>query len=242
MGKQHHSNDVRKIAAEFDTEIRALAVLNTPNARAIRRKYSQKLKRVRTEFILEFARVLFNKYKHRWAAYELIKDHKAAFQCMREKELEDFGRGINSWWTVDSFARILSGPAWLNRQVSDKLIHKWARSKDRWWRRAALVSTVALNIRSQGGYGDVPRTLEVCKMLADDHDDMIAKAMSWALRVLAVHNPDAVVNFLKKYEQKLAARVKREVRNKLKTGLKNPKMEKKHRSPGETVKRRMEAR
>lgn len=242
MGKQHHLNDVRKIAAEFDAEIRALAVLNTPNARAIRRKYSRKLKQTKPEFVLEVARVLFNKYQHRWAAYELIKDHKAAFQCMRKKELEEFGRGINSWWTVDSFARTLSGPAWLNGQVSNKLIHKWARSKNRWWRRAALVSTVAFNVRTQGGYGDAPRTLAVCKTLIHDHNDTIVKAMSWALRVLVVHNPEAVRKFLKKHEQKLAALVKREVRNKLKTGLKNPKMEKKHRSPGETVKRRMEAR
>lgn len=61
-------------------------------------------------------------------------------------------------------------------------------------------------------------------MLVSDHEDMVAKAMSWALRVLVVHDPTAVRKFLKKYEQELAARVKREVRNKLKTGLKNPKL------------------
>lgn len=138
MSGKRNLADVKKIAAKFDAEIRALAVLNAPNARAIRRKYSWKLKQVKPTFILELVRVLMNKYKHQWAAYELIQSHKAAFQCIRKKELEEFGCGINSWWTVDSFARILSGPAWLNGQVSDKLIHKWARSKDRWWRRAAL--------------------------------------------------------------------------------------------------------
>ncbi len=216
--------EVKKIAAEFDAEIHALVVMNTPNARAIRRKYSQKLRQAKPGFIIELARVFMNRYKHRWAAYELIQSHKAAFQSLRKKELEEFGHGINSWWTVDGFARILSGPAWLNDQVSDKSIHKWSRSKDHWWRRAALVSTVALNVRSQGGYGDASRTLAVCKMLVSDHDDMVAKAMSWALRVLVVHDPAAVRKFLKKYEQELAARVKREVRNKLKTGLKNPKL------------------
>jgi 3-methyladenine DNA glycosylase AlkD len=131
--------------------------------------------------------------------------------------------GINSWWSVDSFARTLAGPAWLNGQVSDRLIHQWAHSQDRWWRRAALVSTVALNVRSQGGMGDVPRTLAVCRLLVDDHDDMVAKAMSWALRELVVHDPGAVREFLSEYEDVLAARVKREVRNKLATGLKNPR-------------------
>lgn len=224
MSEKRNLADVKKIAAKFDAEIRALVVLNTPNARAIRRKYSRNLKQAKPTFLFELARVLMNKYKYQWAAYELIQSHNAAFQRIRKKELEEFGRGINSWWTVDSFARILSGPAWLNGQVSDKLIHKWARLKDRWWRRAALVSTVALNVRSQGGYGDVSRTLAVCKMLVSDHDDMVAKAISWALRVLVVHDPYAVRKFLKKYEQELAARVKREVHNKLKTGLKNPKL------------------
>jgi 3-methyladenine DNA glycosylase AlkD len=52
---------------------------------------------------------------------------------------------------------------------------------------------------------------------------MVVKAMSWVLRELAVHNPQAVRQFLTEYDEVLAARVKREVRNKLRTGLKNPR-------------------
>ena len=88
------------------------------------------------------------------------------------------------------------------------------------------MSTVGLNVRSKGGYGDVPRTLAVCRLLVNDTDDMVVKAMSWALRELVVHDPDAVREFLSEYEDVLAARVKREVRNKLTTGLKNPKRKK----------------
>ena len=60
-------------------------------------------------------------------------------------------------------------------------------------------------------------------MLVADHEDMVVKAMSWALRQLVVHDPDAVREFLEEHKDVLAARVKREVRNKLTTGLKNPK-------------------
>jgi len=49
---------------------------------------------------------------------------------------------------------------------------------DRWWRRAALVSTVPLKVDSSGG--DVARTLEVCRLLVTDRDDYGIKAMSWA--------------------------------------------------------------
>ena len=214
---------VKKIASELDAEIRALPVQDTPSARAIRRKYSQRLKPSSPELLLGVARELLETYGQRWLAYELIQDHRAAFQRIGEAELEQFGRGINSWGSVDSFARSLAGPAWLNGQVPDELIHRWARSEDRWWRRAALVSTVALNVQSQGGTGDVPRTLAVCRLLIDDHDDMVVKAMSWALRQLVVHDPEAVREFLSECGDRLAARVTREVRNKLTTGLKNPK-------------------
>jgi 3-methyladenine DNA glycosylase AlkD len=109
------------------------------------------------------------------------------------------GRGIDSWGAVDPFAVYLAGPAWRERQVPDSLVHRWALSESRWWRRAALVSTVALNTKARGGSGDVARTIEVCRMLAGDHDDMVVKALSWALR----HDPDAVRQFLKPSQNSL---------------------------------------
>ena len=214
---------VKEIAAKIEAELRALPVRNIPNEREIRRKYSRMLMTASPEFVLDLGKALIEIYGYRVFPYELIRSHKEAFQRIGEKELEAFGRGINSWWSVDAFARTLAGPAWLKGQVSDGLIHKWAHSEDLWWRRAALVSTVALNMRSQGGMGDALRTLEVCRLLVDNHDDMVVKALSWALRALVVHDPGAVSAFLSKNEDILAARIKREVRNKLETGLKNPK-------------------
>lgn len=217
------ANDAEEVAAEIDAEIRALPVRNTPNVRAIRREYSQKLSQADAVFVLEVARELVCHFGYRGVPYELIRYHKAAFESLGAAELQELGRGIDSWWSVDSWARILAGPAWLNGQVPDEVIRQWACSKDCWWRRAALVSTVALNVRSHGGTGDVPRTLAVCRLLVEDHDDMVVKAMSWALRELIPHDPDAVRAFVSEYEHVLAARVKREVRNKLETGLKNPR-------------------
>jgi 3-methyladenine DNA glycosylase AlkD len=52
---------------------------------------------------------------------------------------------------------------------------------------------------------------------------MVVKAMSWALRELSRRDPDTVRDFLDEHDNILAARVKREVANKLETGLKNPK-------------------
>jgi len=210
------------IAAEIDAHIRGLVVRNMPGVRAVRSRYSRMLAKADPAFVLAVSRSLLERYGLRSVAYELILHHKAALQRIGPSELEELGRGIDSWWSVDSFARTLAGPAWREGYVGDDLFVRWARSHDRWWRRAALVSTVALNVRSKGGHGNVGRTLKVCRLLVDDHDDMVAKAMSWALRELIVHDPAAVRGFLERYADQLAARVKRQVRNKLEIGLKNP--------------------
>ena len=85
------------------------------------------------------------------------------------------------------------------------------------------MSTVAFNVRSQGGQGDARRTLLICRLLAEDHEDMVVKALSWALRELVYFDRQAVEEFLREYDGVLAGRVKREVGNKLSTGLKNPR-------------------
>jgi 3-methyladenine DNA glycosylase AlkD len=159
----------------------------------------------------------------RWVAYELVRDHAASMARITAAEVERLGKGLSSWDGVDTFSCFISGRAWRAGRISDACIHRWARSKDRWWRRAALVSTIPLNVRAQGGDGDVERTLLVCELLFDDCDEMVVKAMSWALRALSVRDAAAVAKFVQEYDQRLAPLVKREVRNKLETSLKNPK-------------------
>ncbi len=218
--------NVAPLTAEIDTRIQALPVRNSPNVRAVRREYSKRLMNTPADFVLALAATLLHTYGYRGTssiAHELVSYHTPAFMSLDVTKIEAMGQGINSWHSVDGFARLISGPAWLNGLISDDDIRRWARSDDLWWRRAALVSTVALNMRSHGGYGDVDRTLAVCRMLADDHEDMVVKALSWALRSLVDHDPAAVQAFLSEHEDRLAARVKREVRNKLETGLKNPR-------------------
>ena len=225
MNQTAKLSDPKAIAAEHIAAYRVLPDKTAKHVWVLRREFARSLKGAPPEYVLEVARELFYNYDNPGHASSLLMLHKEAFQTLGEDEIEEFGQGINSWGTVDTFARCLSGPAWRRGRISDGLVHKWACSEDRWWRRAALVSTVALNVRSQRGCGDVERTLEVCRMLVNDRDDMVVKAVSWALRELVVHDPGAVREFLGEHEDELAARVKREVRNKLRTGLKNPKRE-----------------
>jgi 3-methyladenine DNA glycosylase AlkD len=198
---------------------------NASGLRSLRRQFSKELGAADRATVVEISSQLIESGKPdaRFIAYELVKYHPTAMDGITAAEVERLGEGMSDWGAVDCFGCYIAGPAWRQGRVSDARIHKWAGSKDQWWRRAALVSTVPLNVRAQGGEGDAERTLGVCELLIEDRSEMVVKAMSWALRALAVRDPKAVARFVQQHETELAALVKREVRNKLRTGLKNPK-------------------
>jgi 3-methyladenine DNA glycosylase AlkD len=221
--RQSTVTNIRDLEREAISRLTALTKQDVESIRRIRRDFSNQLAESSPEDVVRIALNLAGRATilYRFFAYELVHHHKQALQSLKAKSLEDLGKGIDSWGAVDSFACYLAGPAWRENQVPDTLIKRWARSKDQWWRRAALVSTVPLNSKARGGKGDIKRTLQICELLVHDRNDMVIKAMSWALRELAKRRPESVYSFLAQYEDKLASRVSREVRNKLNTGLKN---------------------
>jgi 3-methyladenine DNA glycosylase AlkD len=217
---------VTVLAEEIDERLSGAKNSTTAELREIRREFTHRLKDAAPHVVIEVAELLIDEpgTTHRFVAYELIHHHPAALSHLNAWQLEQLGRGIASWGAVDCFAVFLAGPVWRGRRVPNSLIHGWARSADRWWRRAALVSTVPLNSKARGGEGDSYRTLQVCRLLERDRDPMVTKAMSWALRELAKRDPRAVREYLASRKEMLPAIVLREVTNKLKTGVKNPKL------------------
>lgn len=215
--------DAKALAEEIASRVEALPVQNVPSVRAVRREYTKRLKNEVPKDIVKLAKELYRRKRiHRFVADELITYHKGALATLSERDVVAFGRSMASWDQVDCYGGYISGPAWRTGIIDDKLVVSWTESPDRWWRRAALVSTVALN-REESRRGDARRTLAVCERLLDDRDDMVVKAMSWALRALAARDPAAVRRFIDRHRARLAARAVRETENKLRTGLKNPK-------------------
>jgi 3-methyladenine DNA glycosylase AlkD len=208
------------LAAEIDREIRALPAHGVQPVRAVRRAWSRRLRAAPAEVVADLAMALVD--RQRWVAYELLYEHPDALAHLGVEEVERLGEGMADWGSVDAFGCTVSGTAWRRGRLPDAAVHRWAASPDRWWRRAALVSTVPLNLRSRGGTGDTGRTLDICRRLAADGDDMVVKALSWALRELVVWDPEAVRRFLDTHHEVLPARVRREVRSKLETGRKHP--------------------
>jgi 3-methyladenine DNA glycosylase AlkD len=217
------SSQAAKLADEIRTRLGELPIANTAAVRSLRRDFSRQIANERADAVMEAALLLLQAQSGTMSffAYELVSHHKASFEGIEIRGLLKLGEKMNSWSSVDCFGLYLGGPTWLHGRIEDRDIRGWARSENLWWRRAALVSTVALS--RHGRDEDVRRVLAICAELATDREDMVVKALSWALRELSKKHSAPVQQFLAKHRDVLAARVIREVENKLSTGLKTPR-------------------
>jgi 3-methyladenine DNA glycosylase AlkD len=210
-----------KAASYVPSSMRVLGV-PVPAQRKVLRDVARALRADPPARVLAFAGALLGTGVHeaRQVAFELVAGRADVMAQLDGRGVEALGAGNDNWASVDCFGVYVAGPAWRAGAVSDAQVLGWATSADRWWRRTALVATVALNLRSRGGTGDPARTLGICDALVGDRDPMVVKALSWALRSLVGAAPDAVRAFLATHGDGVPALVRREVENKLETGLK----------------------
>ena len=218
------SNEIRqeKSKTYFPTTMKVFGV-STPEMRKVIEKWWPWVKELDELQQLELAQMLVDSrvFECQSVAYELIRKSRSVIKRVGLAEAEALGRNIDNWGTTDVFSVFVAGQAWKSGLIGDEEIMTWLYKGNRWWRRAAIVSTVALNQKSGGSKGDPPRTLLICEKVIDDRDDMVVKALSWALRELSKRDSRVVTGFMDRYQGRLAARVIREVNNKLESGRKN---------------------
>jgi len=105
-------------------------------------------------------------------------------------------KGINNWDLVDISAPKIVGEYLLNRDK--KLLYKFAKSKNLWERRIAILSTFTF-IRA----GKFETTFKISDILLDDNHDLIHKAVGWMLREIGKKNLNAEEKFLKPRYKKM---------------------------------------
>ena len=143
-------------------------------------------------------------------AYELIWKNKKVLKSLKAEQIIELSGTLDNWVSTDTYCTMIAGWHWREGTLSDKHILTWLKSENRWLRRTAVVCTIPLNLRAKGGTGDTERTLMVCKQVVTDRDDMVIKALSWALRELSKSDKQSVVNFMNKHWDQLHGRVKRD--------------------------------
>ena len=212
----------REKAASYVPSSMTVLGVPVPVQRGILREVARSLRAEPPATVLTFAKDLRGTGVHeaRQMAFELVAGRADVMAALDESGIEALGAGNDNWASVDCFGVYVAGPAWRAGTVSDARVRAWAASADRWWRRTALVATVALNLKSRGGTGDPSRTLDICRALVSDRDPMVVKGLSWALRSLVGVAPGEVRSFLATHGDDVPALVRREVGNKLETGLK----------------------
>lgn len=211
----------KKSESYYPSTMKVMGV-KVPDQRAVMKELKKKLKGRSDGEIIDLCKELVETdiFECQQVAFDMIGRSKKLVKKLEKRDISDLGKGLDNWVSVDTFSSMIAGPAWRDGQIPHEMVTGWARSDDMWRRRSALVCTIALNQKARGGSGDTDRTLEICSMLIDDHDDMVAKAMSWALRELSKRDRSSVENFLEGHQDHLAPRVNREVRKKLLTGRK----------------------
>lgn len=96
---------------------------------------------------------------------------------------------VNGWDLVDCSAHLIVGPHLRDR--SRKQLHRWAKSKDLWERRVAVIATFAY-IKED----EFDETLKLAAMLVNDQEDLIHKAVGWMLREIGKRDRQREEQFL----------------------------------------------
>jgi 3-methyladenine DNA glycosylase AlkD len=213
---------VVKSASYCPTGMRRLGVSN-PDIKAVIREIRERYKDMTGREWITLCKALVDQgvFECHAVAFELIGRNRKLLGALTYEDLAGLGRNLDNWATVDHYSVGIYGVLWGKGVVKDRHIDQLLQSGNPWNRRVAVVSTVALNLKSRGGEGDTVRTLSVCERVVDDHHDMIQKALSWALRELSKRDREAVAEFMERYSRRMARRVVREVNHKLEFGTKN---------------------
>ncbi len=99
---------------------------------------------------------------------------------------------VNNWDLVDISCRAIVGNYLLDKDRS--VLYRLAKSKIMWERRVAIVSTFAFI-----NAGELADTYKLAELLLADQEDLMHKAVGWALRETGKKDEAALRSFLDKH-------------------------------------------
>lgn len=105
---------------------------------------------------------------------------------------------ISSWADHDGLVHYVLGPMVNADAKRCKEAFRWAKSRNRWRRRAACVALIR-GAREKKFFSEIVRTSE--KLLLDE-DDMIQKGLGWLLREAAKYDAKTIVPYLMKIRER----------------------------------------
>jgi len=118
-----------------------------------------------------------------------------------EKEFRLFASWLDrcvSWADHDGLVHYILGPMVSAEPARCRNVFRWAKSRNRWRRRAACV----VLIRGAREKRFFPEIVRVSGMLLSDEDDMVQKGLGWLLRETAKYDRAKTVPYLMKIRER----------------------------------------
>jgi 3-methyladenine DNA glycosylase AlkD len=163
---------------------------------AMRRCRQEILREHEFDFLLGVADKLFREsvLEEKIAAVFLLEKMEAHFTDREFRMFEAWLDRISSWADHDALVHNLIAPMVAANPTRVKALFRWAKSRDRWHRRAACVALIR-GAREKMFFSEIVRLSD--SLLADP-DDMVRKGLGWLLRETAKFDPKRTVPYLMK--------------------------------------------
>ena len=198
--------------------------LRVPQLRDIARAWGRAHQQVARDDLVALVEALWNgeSREERMLFTYLLEHYKHLVPDLTKSDFDRWRCSLDNWEVTDGLGWVLA--FWLLADPDTRLdyLRELVADEDVWSRRLALVATVPIN-RGHTGFTIPELTLELVDRVKEERHPMITKAVSWALREMTKSHADQVADYLEENREVLAAHVVREVRNKLRTGLKRGK-------------------
>ena len=151
-------------------------------------------------FLVEVADGLFAGLvlEEKIAGIFLLEGLDAQFGDAEFRLFESWLDRISSWADHDGLVHYLISPLVAVKPARTKAVFRWAKSKNRWHRRAACVAL----IRGARVKMLFPEIVRLSNSLLDDQDDMVQKGLGWLLRETAKFDAKKTVPYLMKIRER----------------------------------------
>jgi 3-methyladenine DNA glycosylase AlkD len=178
----------------FKEEVQAHGWRTTDLRRASIRWRREILQQSDLKFLIQVADNLFtgtvNEDKN--TAVFLLENITARFGDEEFELLESWLPRISNWSDHDALVHYLIAPMMVAKPGRARKVFAWAKSKNRWYRRAACVALIQGTRRKMF----FPEITKLCELLLSDKDDMVQKGLGWLLRETAKADARRTVPYL----------------------------------------------
>ena len=180
----------------FKEEIKSHGWYTADLRRAVRRFRREIRKEFGFDFLVKVADHLFSGpvLDDKTAAVFLLEKLDAEFGDSEFKMFEGWLDRLSSWADHDGLVHYLIAPMVAAKPARVKSVFRWAKSPDRWHRRAACVALIQGTRQKMF----LPQIKKLSDSLLADEDDMVQKGLGWLLRETAKHDAKQTVPYLMK--------------------------------------------